>query len=161
MMSQQKTYSFKAAVYKTGINFAVDVPERIIDALEKIRGYIKVKGTINGFPFRTTLVPVKNGPYRLFTNMIMLKGAKATTGDTVRFALQQDAEIFEQEYPVPALLLKRLKETKLLGAFNALAQSRRKEILRYLQFVKTEETLRRNIEKLIARMEQGSDIRVP
>lgn len=160
-MPKAKTYSFKATIYKTGINYAVDVPEKISSALEAVRGYIKVKGTINGFAFRTTLVPVKNGQYRLFTNLIMLKGAGAWIGDAVKFVIEQDVEIPEIDYPMPPALRKRLKEKKLMGAFEALTPSRKKEILHYLGFIKTEETLLRNIDKLVARMEEGEQTWIP
>jgi hypothetical protein len=161
-MAKARKHSFKATVYKTGINFAVDVPEGITSVLEAIKGYIKVKGIINGFQFRTTLVPVKNAPYRLFTNIPMLKGAKAGVGDIARFTIEQDVEVFEEEYPIPAMLAKKLREKKLTKAFNELTMSRRKEILRYLSFIKTEETLLCNIDKLISRMEDsGGSARIP
>ncbi|WP_276135271.1 YdeI/OmpD-associated family protein [Polluticoccus soli] len=160
-MPKTKTYSFKAIIYKTGINYAVDVPEKISGALEAVRGYIKVKGTINGFAFRTTLVPVKNGPCRLFTNLIMLNGASAWIGDEVKFVIEQDVEVLEIDYPMPPELKKRLKEKKLTAVFDALTPSRKKEILRYLGFIKTEETLLRNIDKLVTRMEEGQPARIP
>ncbi|MCD6064783.1 MAG: hypothetical protein K0R82_2694, partial [Flavipsychrobacter sp.] len=103
-MAKGKTYSFKATIYKIGINYAVDVPEKISSVLEAVRGYIKVKGTINGFVFRTTLVPVKNGPYRLFTNLVMLKGADGWIGDEVKFVIEQDVEVLEIDHPMPAAL---------------------------------------------------------
>ena len=161
-MKKTSKHTFKADIYKTDINFAVDVPVRITAALEAIKGYIKVKGSINGFAFRTTLVPVKNAPYRLFTNIPMLKGAKAGVGDVAKFVIEQDVEIFEEEYPIPPALAKRLREKKLTKVFNALRMSRRKEILSYLSFIKTEETLLRNIDKLVSRIESNEgNARIP
>ena len=52
-------YSFKAKIYKVGINPCVDVPEKIYSKLIATKGYIPVKGTINQFPFQQTLCPVK------------------------------------------------------------------------------------------------------
>ena len=49
--------------------------------------------------------------------------------------------------PVP--LKKKLKEYKLLATFEALAPYRQKEILRYLNHIKTEATLAKNIDRLI------------
>lgn len=41
------SFSFKAKIYKVGINPCVDVPNNITRKINK-KGYIPVKGTING-----------------------------------------------------------------------------------------------------------------
>lgn len=75
-MMKPKLYKFNARIYKSGINFVVDVPEIITSKLNVVKGYIKVKGTVNNFPFNKSLVPVKNAAHRLFVNMATLKGQK-------------------------------------------------------------------------------------
>jgi len=40
------------------------------------RGQIKVKGTINGFPFRSSLFPTSEGSHILLVNKHMQKGAQ-------------------------------------------------------------------------------------
>jgi hypothetical protein len=151
-MPQQVAYTFKAVIYQTGINFAVDVPVGITSALKAVKGYIRVKGTINKFAFTKSLVPVKNGPYRLFVNMITLKGAMAAVGDTAIFVIAQDTSDPEKEHPVPQQLINSLQQHGLLGAFEALAPSRRKEIVRYLNNLKTPEVFERNVQKVIAQL---------
>jgi len=161
-MKKLKTYKFTATIYKTGINYAVDVPAEITSKLIAIKGYIKIKGTVNGFPFTKSLVPVKNGLYRLFVNVITLKGAKTWANETARFVIEQDDEILERDYPMPDLLTIQLKEKELLDTFNSLSNYRKKEILRYVNNIKTSETLQKNISRLIAQLEQKSkDVRVP
>lgn len=156
-------HTFSAIIYKTGINAAVDVPQDVTGKLKPDKGYIKVRGTINGFDFETTLVPVKNGPYRLFVNIPMLKGAKAVLGDTVAFSIKQVPRLpVETEFPTPPLLAQKLTENKLNEAFNALSPSRRKEVLRYLGFIKSPEILAKNIDKFIARLkEDAKTARIP
>jgi hypothetical protein len=61
-------YAFKAKIYKTGINWCVDVPLKISKKMIPEKGYIKIKGRINEFDFKKSLVPVKDSPYRLFIN---------------------------------------------------------------------------------------------
>ena len=126
------------------------------------KGYIKVKGTINGFGFTKTLVPVKNAPYRLFVNKPMLKGANVSDGGIAAFSIEQDFEVIKKEYPMPDPLLQQLKSNHLLEDFNNLTSSRKKDILKYLNYIKTEEALERNIKKLIQRLSnKEGNIRLP
>ena len=161
-MGKNKSYTFNAVIYKTGINFAVDVPGELTSELVAIKGYIRIKGTINKFPFTKSLVPVKNGPYRLFVNVPTLKGAKAKLGDDAVFTIMQDTSDPEKEYPVPQALTTQLQQHGLLADFEALSFYRRKEIARYLNQVKTAETLEKNIQKVISQLKKkDATVRVP
>jgi hypothetical protein len=152
-MAKPEKYTFKAVIYKTGINFCVDVPAAVTAKLNAIKGYIRIKGTVNGFEFTKFLVPVKNGPYRLFINMITLKDVKSRVGETADFFIRQDAEDLEKDYPMPGMLVELLCEKNLSDAFEALPYRRRKDILRYLNNVKSPQTLQRNINKVILQLE--------
>lgn len=144
-----RQYRFKAEIYKTGINYCVDVPENITSEMTVTKGYIKIKGTINTFPFNKSLVPVKNGPYRLFVNIQMLKGSNTTIGKTADFKIEQDFNVKKKQYVIPKMLTEQLIASKLYEDFNSLSESKRNLILKYLSFIKTEKTLERNISKLI------------
>jgi hypothetical protein len=155
-------YTFRSTVYKTGINYCIDVPNTITTHLEKNKGYIKVKGTVNGFPFTKSLVPVKDGPYRLFVNMATLKGAAAKSGDRVEFVIEQDTFKRPKEYPIPHLLRDALRKNQLTKAFNELTPARRRDILKYLSYVKAETTMNKNIDKLIKQLQQQiRNVRIP
>lgn len=155
-------FRFRATIYKTGINWAVDVPERITSKLEKEKGYIRIKGLIDDFGFKTTLVPVKDADYRLFVNGIMMKGANTAVGKSANFSIEQNTTHLTREYPFPPLLKKILQEEKLTAAFNSLSAARIKDILKYLSFIKTEETMRKNINKLVKQLHAGKkDARIP
>ncbi|MBA4849680.1 YdeI/OmpD-associated family protein [Emticicia sp. BO119] len=155
-------HTFQAKIYQTGINWAVDVPEEITTQLLKQKGYIKIKGQINGFDFTQTLVPVKNAPYRLFVNFIMMKGGKTAVGEIADFAIEQDTIAEDKRYPMPDLLAIALRENDLETAFESLTASRKKDILKYLFYVKTDETMLKNIAKVIAQLKDKSkDVRVP
>jgi hypothetical protein len=161
-MRKTKQYSFKAEIYKIGINYCVDVPEKISSQMTATKGYIKIKGRINSFPFTKSLVPVKNGNYRLFVNIPTLKGANASVGDIADFIIEQDFEIIIKEYPMPESLTKQLKSKELFENFNHLTTARKKNILKYMSFIKTEETMQRNIDKLIVQLEnKETNPRVP
>lgn len=155
-------HQFKAKIYKTGINWAVDVPKEITDSLSPEKGYIRVRGQINDFDFIQTLVPVKNAPYRLFVNLIMMKGGKTALGEVASFIIEQNEVALVKMYPMPKLLSAILKKEKLNNSFDALSEARKKDILKYLSFIKTEETLLKNIEKVILQLKQQSkDVRIP
>lgn len=152
-MNKSIKHRFKATIYKNGINFCVDVPAEITALLTAVKGYIRIKGTVNDFEFTKFLVPVKNGPYRLFINMITLKGAKTGVDETAKFVIEQDEENLEKEFPMPEQMTELLKEKNLTEEFESLPYHRRKDILRYLYSIKTAKTLQRNIQKTIAQLE--------
>jgi Domain of unknown function (DUF1905)/Bacteriocin-protection, YdeI or OmpD-Associated len=155
-------HTFNAKIYKTGINWCVDVPINITENMLADKGYITIKGQINDFDFTKTLVPVKNAPYRLFVNLKMMKGAKTELGKEATFEIEQDTEKKINEYPIPILLVKILQENNLTTAFENLTASRKKDILKYLSYVKTNETLVKNIEKLLLQLKNNEkNVRIP
>lgn len=156
------TYNFKAKIYKTGINWCVDVPLKITDRLEADRGRISISGKICGFHFTKTLMPVKDGPYRLFVNQAMMKGGKTALGRVATFEIKQDTEKVTKEYPIPLMLTEDLKKHRLTAAFEDLSASRKREILKYLSYVKTEATMRTNIDKLVIQLKsKEKNVRIP
>lgn len=160
-MPAQKSYRFKAAIYKIGINFCVDVPAGITSQLTAVKGYIRIKGAVNKIPFTKSLVPVKNAPYRLFINTITIKDIRKMVGQIAEFVIEQDTSDPEQEYPMPAALLQQLQQNGLLANFEALSPSRRKEVLRYLANIKTAQTLQKNIDKVISQLKDKAAVQVP
>ncbi len=155
-------HTFKARIYKTGINWCVDVPLTITKQLKTIKGYIRVKGVINSFEFSKALVPLKNAPYRLFVNLNMMKGGNTSLGQIATFIIEQDDSVVTKEYTMPALLKELLQKNNLVMAFNRLTESRKRDILKYLSFVKTEETLMRNINKIITQLKcKETNVRIP
>jgi hypothetical protein len=153
---------FKGKIYKAGINWCVDVPIRITKTMTPKKGYIKATGQINGFDFSKNLVPVKNKPYRLFVNLIMMKGAKTALGKVASFKIEQDFKIKSIDYAVPSKLTNQLKEFNLTKDFNGLTPARKKDILKYLNSVKSEETLLKNITKIIEQLKSKvTNVRVP
>ena len=142
---------FSARIYKLGINPCVDVPQEVSQAFAK-RGYIPVRGKLNGFPIRATLVPMGGGRHRLFLNGAMRKQANVGVGDLVSLVLEVDVQ--SRLVSVPAEFAAALEEHAAAKvAFARLTPSRQKEILAYLNWVKQPETLKRNIDKVIAKLE--------
>ena len=142
-------FAFKAKIYIVGINSCVKVPLRITAKLKATKGYIPVKGKIEDHFFQQTLCPVKNEGYRLYVNGPMLKGADVKVGQTVNFIIEQDTLERNKNIPMSKEFKKKLEEHKLLSMFQQLSPSRQKEINRYLNNLKTEEALTKNIDKMI------------
>ena len=147
-------YSFKAIIYKVGINPVVDVPVRITKKLVATKGYIPVKGTINSFAFHQTLCPVKDAPHRLYVNGPMMKGGVVEVGDEAKFIIEQDEKPPKDEIRMPDFLTARLKNEKLLVVFERQTPSRKKEVYRYLLGLKTEASVQRNVDKLVMNLKR-------
>src|ERR1039457_36237 len=64
-----------------------------------LRGQIKVKGEVNGFAFRTSLFPTREGRHILLVNKRMQKGARAAEGSVARFQIELDREERTVEIP--------------------------------------------------------------
>jgi hypothetical protein len=149
------TFSFTATIYKVGINPCVSVPHRITSKMTAVWGYIPVKGRIMRHLFLQTLVPVKNKEYRLYVNALMLKGAGAKMGDTVRFTISQDrVPRTADQIAMPEEFKKELGKNKLMPAFKKLTPYRQKEILRYLNHLKTGEALAKNIRRVVDQLKE-------
>jgi hypothetical protein len=102
---------------------------------------------VNGKPFTQTLVKYQ-GAWRLYINGIMRAAAGVDVGDTTHISLDFDpTPRTEALHPKLVDALDRNKAAKT--AFEKLTPSRQKEILRYLNSMKTEESLERNIERVL------------
>jgi hypothetical protein len=155
-------HSFEAKIYKTGINWCVDVPTKITEQMTAEKGLIRIKGKINGFDFTKTLMPVKDSAYRLFVNGMMMKGGKTVLGEIAIFEIEQDTNKIVKEYPIPKQLVEQLDKNMLAKDFDDLTESRKKDILKYLSYVKTENTLLKNIDKLIIQLKnKEKNVRIP
>lgn len=145
------TETFSAIVDKIDINPYVQVPDDVLKKLQrdakKEKGPIPVKGTLQGKPFLANMVRFRR-MWRLYLNTPMRRAANVEVGDQVSIRLQFDSRA--RTVPAPrqfTLALSKNKHAK--EAFEKLAPSRQKEILRYLNNLKQADTLERDIQKVI------------
>lgn len=123
---------------------------------------LRVRGTIEGFAFRTSLFAWPEGRgYYLLVNKQMQDGAGARVGAKVRITLEPDLE--EREAVVPAELERELKGARGLRRwFDGLSDSRRTEIGKWVSEPKSAESRRtraaKMAERLLAAMEGESDL---
>jgi hypothetical protein len=150
---------FKAVVEIVGINPFVQVPDSVLKALfrqaQREKGPIPVKGRLQGKPFLTTVVLFR-GRWRLYLNTQMRKDAGVDVGDEVTVEIAFDPQ--KRVVPMPPRFARALAQhPKVKAAFESLAPSRRTEILRYLNWVKTEEALDRNVDKILRILSKPAD----
>ncbi len=146
--------SFSATIFKLGINPCVDVPEKIMNELFKAsgrtKGPIPVRGKLNGKEFTQTVVRYQ-GAWRLYLNTQMRLDAGIDVGDEAQVELEFDPE--PRVVPMHPTLSRALaKNSEAKTAFEKLRPSHQKEILRYLNSLKSKESAARNVEKVIRQL---------
>lgn len=111
------------------------------------RGRLKIKGEINGFPFRTSLFPTREGTHFILVNKRMQKEGQAYEGTIARFRLEPDTE--ERTVTIPAELKRVLSEERaLLNWFEKLNYSTQKWITDWVSDVKSSEARSRRSEQV-------------
>ena len=114
------------------------------------KGAIPVKLKIADKDFIQNLVKY-SGKWRLYLNGPMRKAATKDVGDILRIQIDFDPK--ERQTPTHSKLQKAFKENKeAADAFKELSPSRQKEILRYINNLKSEESRERNIQKIISHL---------
>jgi uncharacterized protein YdeI (YjbR/CyaY-like superfamily) len=115
------------------------------------RGQLKVKGEINGFPFRTSLFPTGKGTHFIIVNKKMQQGGKTAPGMKARFRMQPD-DSPRVVAPPPELERVLRQSKKLQKFFESLNNSSRREIAKWIQAGKAAETRKRRAEELAERL---------
>jgi hypothetical protein len=122
-----------------------------VSAALKRTGYIPVTGTINGAAFRAGLVSLGRGRHRLNINGEMRRAADVDDGDRITVVLKYDPR--PRRLPIPKALSRAFKaHPAARKAWAGLTPSRRKEVLSYLNNLKTPESLKRNVERVIEQL---------
>jgi Domain of unknown function (DUF1905)/Bacteriocin-protection, YdeI or OmpD-Associated len=114
------------------------------------RARVRVKGTINGFSFRSNIQPME-GRHLLTFNKQLQACAKAKPGDTVTVVVERDTEKWIVEPPAElAKAFRRNKEAKSL--WDKLAYTHRKEFAQWIAGAKQMETRDRRAAKAVSMM---------
>jgi Domain of unknown function (DUF1905)/Bacteriocin-protection, YdeI or OmpD-Associated len=117
------------------------------------RARVPVRGTINGFPFRSSLMPM-GGCHGMAVNKTMRDGAGVGAGDTVSVVMERDES--ERIVEVPTLLKKELAKSKTAQAnWQKLSFTNQKEIALSIREAKQEETRARRLAKAMDILKTG------
>jgi len=114
------------------------------------RGRVPVRGTINGYPYRSSIFTMGGEPF-MVVNKQMRAGAGVKAGDIVSVVMERDDEPRTIEPPADlARALKANREAK--AGWDKLSYTHRKEIALAIEDAKKPETRARRIDKAIAEL---------
>jgi hypothetical protein len=148
---------FAASIYKVGVIRYVDVPREISKRFGSA-AHVPVIGTVESVPVRTTLVSRGKGSYRMAIHGDIRKKLRVDSGAVVEIAIQLDEESREPELP-PALVLALRNAPKAQRRFRAVTTALRRQIVRYLTAVKSQEALERRVGRFVARWERENPMK--
>lgn len=174
--------TFSALIKIIGVNPYVIVPKGVSDAFG-VRGHVRVLMKVAGLThahfkklqtmtehalkgggylapggwFRANLVPTGKGGHILYLNAWMRNAARADVGDRVQVTLKADPKPYV--HPMHPLFRAALAKNKGAKKFwEAQSPSFKKEVLRYINFLKSPETVERNVKRMITRLKAGKRI---
>jgi hypothetical protein len=112
------------------------------------RARLAVKGSINGFPFRSSIFPMGGGKFYMVANREMREGAKLKAGDVAEFLMEKDDD--PRAITTPPDLLKALNGRKSAKkVWDRLSYTHRKEHIVAIESAKKPETRARRIAKAL------------
>ena len=127
----------------------VDVPEFF-----GTRARVPIRGTINSYPFRSSLMPC-GGRHMMPVNRTLCQGAGVKPGDVVEVVMERDEE--KRTVEAPPVLKKALAKTKTAKAnWAKLAFTHKKEMAVWIEGAKQEETRARRLAKVMQVLEAGT-----
>lgn len=144
-------HKFNAKLEIIGINPFVFVSDIILNELfgqaGKDKGPIPICGSVNGKKYLQTLVKYR-GEWRLYVNTTMLENSPDRIGEMLEVTLAFDPSERTVE-PHPKLMKALNENPEAKKVFDALPTSRRREIIKYISFLKTEKSIEKNVVRAI------------
>ncbi len=144
---------FRATIRINRLNPYVVVSKQNAEDLKK--GWKKplpVFAQINGLSkksWRINLMPKGDGSFYFYLNGTIRKSSCMKVGDEVLVQTSFD-DAYRAVYPMPPWFSIPLsKNMKAQAAWNALSASRKKEILRYFSWLKSDEARKRNVTRVL------------
>jgi len=131
---------------------ALKPPFDVVTVFQR-KGRVPVKGTINGFPFRSSLMNMGDG-HMMVVNAQLRAGAKCKGGDTVDVLMELDEE--KRTVEVPAYLKKIIAgDAKAKDAWPKLSFTHQKEYVREIEGAKRPETREKRIAAMMEALRKG------
>lgn len=150
-MSASKRFEARLERMRSRLNWVIIAVPFDAASIWGLRGQIKVKGEINGFAFRSSLFPTREGRHILLVNKRMQKGARAIEGNIARFQMELDNE--ERTVTIPDELRRFFREDRSLRRwYDGLNHSTRSDISKWTTEPKSAEARVRRAEQIAERM---------
>jgi hypothetical protein len=142
---------FNTTIFQKGNNLGIEVPQSVIEQLgagKRPSVVVKIKNYI----YRNT-VGVMGGKFLIPLSSEHRKNVEVSGGETVEIDLEVDEQ--PRSIEVPETLAARLEDHPTAKAFfSTLAPSNKKKIVALVETAKTEATLNKRLEKIIADLNQ-------
>ncbi len=138
---------------REGTHMCAMRPPFYVDKVFGTRGRVAIRGTINGFPFRSSLANMGEG-HCMPVNKELREGARCKAGDMVHIVMEHDDE--ERVVEVPRPLQSELSKSAVAKAnWEKMSFTNKKEIARSITEVKQEETRVRRLAKAMDILKNG------
>lgn len=127
-----------------------------VPAVFGTKARVPVRGTVNGFPFRSSICNMGDGHF-MVVNKEMRAGGKCKAGDIVEVVLQRDRE--ERVVEVPSEIKKIIASNRTAQTtWDSLSYTHRKEWVRAIGEAKREETKEARIQKMMGSLRAGKRV---
>ena len=153
MAKEEFRFRLKIQGKEAGVVSAITPP---IDVRETFgtRGRVAVRGTINGFPFRSSLMSM-GGCHMMPVNKALCDGAHVKPGDIVDVVMERDVDERTVEAP-PSLQKELAKNKKAQERWEKLSFTHKKEMANSISGAKQEETKKRRLAKVVQVLKTGA-----
>ncbi len=131
---------------------------RAISSTFGSKGQVKVKGTIEGCPFRSTALPMGDGSHYLVVGKNIRDQIQKAVGDSVTVTLELDRE--DRQVVIPEDLRQALEtQPEAREGFEKLSYSQQKIYIDWILRARREETRKSRIEKALSLLAQAKKLR--
>jgi Bacteriocin-protection, YdeI or OmpD-Associated/Domain of unknown function (DUF1905) len=132
---------------------AIDIPFDVEKSFG-VRGRVPVRGTLNGAPFRASVLRMGGDRHFMVVNRKLREASGVSGGETVPVTLELDTE--PRVIEPPADFARSLKDNKDARAtWDKLSYTHRREHVEHIEDAKKPETRQRRIEKSIQLLAAG------
>jgi len=148
-------YQFQAVIEDAGGGGAyVTIPFDVEKAYGKKR--VKIKATIDGEPYRGTLVRMGSPQHMLLVLKEIREKVGESFGDKVAIEIEGDVEPRQIEVP-PDLQSALEADPTTQASFNRLSYTHQKDYVRWIMEAKQDQTRQRRIHQAIDMLRQGKN----
>jgi hypothetical protein len=124
------------------------------------KSLVRVKGTVDGHPFRSTLLPTGGGGHFLVVKSEVRKAIVKEAGETVTVTIEPDSE--PRSVLVPDDLMKAIeRDTRASAAFEKMARSHQKAYVEWVEQAKRQETREDRIKRALVLISKGARAKKP
>jgi Domain of unknown function (DUF1905)/Bacteriocin-protection, YdeI or OmpD-Associated len=150
-MTQQR-FKVKLLSHAGTVAAILKLPFDVVDVFQR-KGRVPVKGTIDGFPFRSSLMNMGDG-HMMVVNAELRAGAKCKAGDTVTVLMELDED--KRTVEVPAWLKRIIdRDPKAREFWPWLSFTHQKEYVREIENAKRTETREKRIAAMMDALCKG------